>query len=40
MHFTLNFLLDSICIYLSKKLELPSLPERTKNISVDQIFIL
>lgn len=37
MHFTLNFLLDCICTYLSKKLELPhlSLPEGTKNISSD-----
>lgn len=35
MHFTLYFLLDSICTYLSKKLELLSLPEGTKNINAD-----
>ena len=36
-HFTLNFLLDCICTYLSEKSELPhlSLPEGTKNINAD-----
>lgn len=35
MHFTLNFQLDCLYTYLSKKLELLSLPEGTKNISAD-----
>lgn len=35
MHFTLNFLLDSIWTYLNEKLELLSLPEGTKNITTD-----